>query len=153
MSVKSVTSRGYRLETGDSELSPAVLRQLKRDIPEEKPMLLPSLKGRANDPLANPVGGNLGVPGEFAVSQKAPRATAGKRKTNELDSSDSSGFMEPANRSPGKCLEPDPGLCLHRQSETQPQARWLTVLTPRANKSRLTAGNSAALTLERRTLC
>jgi hypothetical protein len=56
-------------------------------------MLLPRLKGWTIDPLASPVGANT-------VSQKAPRATAGKRKANELDSSNSSCSMDPATRRP-----------------------------------------------------
>jgi hypothetical protein len=53
------------------------------------PRLLPRLKGRANEPLASPVGANPTLPGgETSDSQKA---TAGKRSAKELDSSDSGG--------------------------------------------------------------
>lgn len=38
------------------------------------------------------------------VSKKAPRTAAGKRKTTELDSSNSGDFMEPAARLPGPGL-------------------------------------------------
>jgi hypothetical protein len=48
------------------------------------------------------VGANPALPGGGgnSVSLKAPRATAGKRKTFELDSSDSGGSMELATRRP-----------------------------------------------------
>jgi hypothetical protein len=50
-------------QVSESELSPAVLRQLRWDILAakrgKKPRLPPRLKGRANDPPASPVGANL----------------------------------------------------------------------------------------------
>jgi hypothetical protein len=42
----------------------------------------------------------LGGGGEATLSQKAPGATADKRKANELDTSNSGGSMEPAARRP-----------------------------------------------------
>jgi hypothetical protein len=85
------------------ELSAAVLRHLKWDIlaekkrrGEEKPRRPPKLKSRANDSLPSPVGANPVLLGRRLRPQKDPRATVGKRKANELDSSNSGGSMEPA---------------------------------------------------------
>jgi hypothetical protein len=87
------------------ELSPAVLRQLKRDIVVEKKSrgaeAAAKTKGSGEGPTGLPSGRQLGsARWETSVSQKAPRATAGRRKANELDSSDSGGSMEPATRRP-----------------------------------------------------
>jgi hypothetical protein len=88
------------------EPSPALLRELKRDIvAEKKPRLTLSLKGRANDLLVCPVGLYRALPaGETSASQKAPRATVGKRKANKLDKSGSGGSMEPATSRPAPGL-------------------------------------------------
>jgi hypothetical protein len=81
------------------ELSPAVLRQLKRDIIAENKRTEAEApakaKGSGKRPTGQPSGRQPGSAGggETSVSQKAPRSTAGKRKANELDSSDSGGSM------------------------------------------------------------
>jgi hypothetical protein len=87
------------------ELSPAFLRQLKRDIVAEKKRreaaAAAKAKGSGERPTGQPSGRQPGsAEEETAVSQKAPLATAGKRKANEVDSSDSGGSMEPATRRP-----------------------------------------------------
>jgi hypothetical protein len=87
------------------ELSLAVLRQLKRDIVAEKKRreaeAAAKAKGSGERPTGQPSGRQPGsAGGETSVPQKAPRATAGKRKANELDSSDLGGSMEPATRRP-----------------------------------------------------
>jgi hypothetical protein len=52
-------------------------------------------------PTGQPSGRQPGTDGgAITVSQKGPRATAGKRKADELVSSDSGGSMEPATRHP-----------------------------------------------------
>jgi hypothetical protein len=65
-------------------------------------------------------GDRLTVPREEAPSleQTAPRAAVGKRKANEVDSSDSGGTLEPATRRTGSGPKPGfgPRLCLHRPS-------------------------------------
>jgi hypothetical protein len=94
------------LKANLGDMSPAFLRQLKRDVIAEKK------RRRGADASAKAQGsgkqttgqsserqpGSAG--GEATLSQKAPGATAGKRKANELDSSNSGGSMEPAARRP-----------------------------------------------------
>jgi hypothetical protein len=58
--------------------------------------------------------------------------------------------METATRRPDHCPEPGQHLCLHRQREAPPKARWLNPPLPRANKPRPEACNSATLRLARR---
>jgi hypothetical protein len=89
------------------ELSPAVLRQLKRDFVAKKKRREAEVAAKAKASGKRPTGqhrgrqpGSAGGGGENSVSQKAPRATARKRKANEFDSSDSGGSMEPATRCP-----------------------------------------------------
>jgi hypothetical protein len=66
----------------------------------------------------------------------AARATAGKGKATEMDSSDSGGSLEPAASHSGHCPEPSPLLCLHRQREP--------LLIP-VVKSTISKGEQAAL--------
>jgi hypothetical protein len=74
-----------------SELFPAALRHLKREILAEKKMMKAEAAAKAKGLGERPIGQSSGLKpgGETAVSEKAPRATAGKRKDKELDSSDS----------------------------------------------------------------
>jgi hypothetical protein len=102
------------------ELSPAVLRQLKLDIVAEKKReaeAAAKAKGSGKRPTGQASGRQTGSAGGggTSVSQKDPRAIAGKRKAHELDSSDSGGSMEPAIRRSGHCPETGPSLCLHRK--------------------------------------
>jgi hypothetical protein len=95
----------FKANLGD--LSPTFLQQLKRDIIAEKKRrrgaeASAKAQGSGKHPTGQSserqivsVGG-----GEATLSQKAPGATAAKRKANELDSSNSSGSMEPAERRP-----------------------------------------------------
>jgi hypothetical protein len=85
----------FKANLGD--LSPSFLRQLKRDILAEKKRRRgaeASAKAQSSERQHGSAGG------EATLSQKAPGATAGKRKANELDSSNSGGSMEPATRRP-----------------------------------------------------
>jgi hypothetical protein len=136
------------------ELSPVVFGQMKRDIIPDKKRREAEAAAKAKEPGERPTGqpsarqpGSAGGGGETSVYQKAPRATAGKRKANELDSSDSRGSMESATRRPCHCPEPGQRLCLHRQREAPPKARWLNPPLSRANKPRPAAGKSATLRL------
>jgi hypothetical protein len=87
------------------ELSPAFLQQLKRDIVAEKKRreaeAAAKAKGSDERPTGQPSGrqpGSAGGGGRLRSPRRPSRATAGKRKANELDSSDSGGSMEPATR-------------------------------------------------------
>jgi hypothetical protein len=109
------------------ELSQAVLRQLKRDKVAEKKRReaedAAKAKGSGERPTGQPSGRHPGsAGGETSVSQKA---TAGKRKANELDSSDSGVSMEPANRrpAPGPLSGAGSAPLPHRQREAPPKAR------------------------------
>jgi hypothetical protein len=132
------------------EVFPAVLRHLKRDIVAEKKRRKAEAAANAKRSGERPTGQTSGRKpvsaggGETSVSQKAPRATAGKRKANELDSSDSGGSVETATKRPGHCQEPGTRLGLHRQRENPPKTRCLNPPLP-------AAGNSATLRLARRT--
>jgi hypothetical protein len=143
------------LKAYQGELSPAVLRELKRTSLRrrrgEKTEAAAKTKGSGERPTGQPSGRQPGsVGGEDFGFPEGPRATAGKRKANELDSSDSGGSMELATRRPGHCPEQGPRLCLHRQSEAPPKARWVNPPLPRANNPSSAAGNSARLRLARR---
>jgi hypothetical protein len=83
------------------------LRQLERDILAEKKRRVAEAAAKAEGSGERPTGqpsgrqpGSAGGGGETSVSQKASRATAGRRKANELDSSESGGPIEPATRLP-----------------------------------------------------
>jgi hypothetical protein len=94
----------FKANLGD--LSPTFLRQLKWDvIAEKKRRRGAEASAKAQGSGRQPTGqsserqpGSDG--GEATLSQNAPGATAGKRKANELDSSNSGGSMEPAARRP-----------------------------------------------------
>jgi hypothetical protein len=133
------------LEAHLGELSQAVLRQLKRDIIAAKNREARALKARGRTRTNNPPACAMGANparlaregGEAALSQKAPLATTGKRKTIQLDSSNSGGSLEPATSRPGHYAEPGPHLCLYRQIGTP---------TPlQANTPRPAAWNSVPL--------
>jgi len=82
-------------------LSPAVLRQLKRDISVEK-------KRREVAEAAKTIGPGEGRQSDLAKEESAPPQKAGgKRKAKELDSSRSGGSVEPAARrlAPGPLSE------------------------------------------------
>jgi hypothetical protein len=99
------------------ELSPAILRQLKRDILAETKRReaedSAKTKGSGDRTTHRPV---RWVPtrlcrkggGTIAVSQKAHHATMGKRKAIDLDSSESSGSLELENRASGAESAPLP---------------------------------------------
>jgi hypothetical protein len=110
----------------------------------------PRLKGRANDPLASPVGANPALPAERLRPPEPQRAsvkpTSWTRPTRAVPWN-----LPLGARRPGHCPEPDPRLCLHKKREAPPKARWFYPPLPRANKPRSAAGNSATLRLERRT--
>jgi hypothetical protein len=85
----------FKAYVGD--LSPTLLRQLKRDIiAEKKRRRGAEVSAKAQGSGKQPTGqsserqpGSAG--GEATLSQKAPGAIAAKRKANELDSSNSGG--------------------------------------------------------------
>jgi hypothetical protein len=99
---------------------------LKRDILAEKRREAEAsakAKGSGEQPTGQPSRCQTGsAAGKTAVSQKDPRATAGKRKA-ELDSYDSGGSMETVSRRPCHCPEPGPRIWLHRQRETTPKTQ------------------------------
>jgi hypothetical protein len=75
------------------ELSPAVLRQLKHDIVAVKRRREAEAAAKAKGSGVRLTGQPSGRPpgsagrGDFGLPVGSPRATAGKRKANELDSS------------------------------------------------------------------
>jgi hypothetical protein len=83
-----------------AELSPTVLKQLKRDIVAEKRREA-EVPAKAKGSGERPSGSQPGSAGEWiSPSKKALRVTAGKPKANQLNSSDSGGPMDPATRCP-----------------------------------------------------
>jgi hypothetical protein len=88
----------FKVNVGD--LSPTLLRQLKRDIiAEKKRSIGAEASAKAQESGNQPTGQSSdrqpdsarGGGAEATLSQQAPGATAWKRKANELDSSNSGG--------------------------------------------------------------
>jgi hypothetical protein len=90
------------LKTHLGELSPAVLRQLKRDILAEKKRREVEAAAKDKGSVERPTGQSGGREPSSAGEryQKAPRATEGKRKSNYLESSNWGRSMELATRRP-----------------------------------------------------
>jgi hypothetical protein len=138
-----------------AELSPTVLKLLKREIVAEtrrrEAEATAKAKGSGERPRGQPSGRQTSSAGERnSVSHKAHRATVGKRKAKELNSSDWGGSMEPGTRRLGQCPVSGPRPCLHRRRALPPKTRWVYPPPPQASLLRLAAGNSATLRLARR---
>jgi hypothetical protein len=87
------------------DLPPTALRQLRRDILQQRRKREAEASAKAKGS-----GDRSTVPKEEApaVLRTAPRAAVGKRKVNELDSSDPGGSLEPASMRPES--GPKPGV-------------------------------------------
>jgi hypothetical protein len=88
-----------------AELPQTTLKQLKRDIAAEKMRreaeATTKAKGWGDRSTGQTSGRQTGSAGERTpVPHTAPRATAGKRKADELDWSHSGGWTEPPSRRP-----------------------------------------------------
>jgi hypothetical protein len=83
-------------------LPPAVLRHLKRDIVAEKRRREATTTAKGPGPGEKPTGLCSGRQSGPAREESAPtqKATACKRKANDMDSSSSGGSSEPAARRP-----------------------------------------------------
>jgi hypothetical protein len=87
------------------ELPATALRQLRREILQERRRREAEASAKAKESGDRSTVHKEEAP---ALLQTAPRAAVGKRKANELDSSDSGGSMEPATRRPAS--GPKPGV-------------------------------------------
>jgi hypothetical protein len=123
-----------------AELPATALKQLKRNILLERRRRQAEANAKAKGSGDRPTAPKEEAP---PLPQTAPGSNAGKRKANELDSSDLGGPMEPATRRPAPGPMPGAGSGpLPTQAKETP---YKPRRNPRADKPCLATGNSATL--------